>query len=59
MNNTSNKTTVTINEEALGLATSIATIDEIEAYFHVERTDIKFRSCIMELNKAVYGKEML
>ena len=51
--------TVTVNEEALALATSIATIDEIEAYFHVERTNIKFRSCIMELNRAVYGKEML
>ena len=58
-NTTSNTITVTVNEEALALATSIATIDEIEAYFHVERTNIKFRSCIMELNRAVYGKEML
>ena len=58
MNNTTTNTTVTINPEALALAMSIATIDELEAYFHVERTDTKFRSCIMELNRAVYGKEM-
>ena len=57
-NTTSNKTIVTINEEALALATSIATIDEIEAYFHVDRTDDRFRLCITELNKAVYGREM-
>ena len=58
-NTTSNKTIVTINEEALALATSIATIDEIEAYFHVDRTDDRFRLCITELNRAVYGKEAL
>ena len=59
MNNTSNKTTtVTINEEALALATSIATIDEIEAYFHVDRNSIGFINAITELNKVVYGREM-
>ena len=56
MNNTISNTIATINPEALALAMSIATIDEIEAYFNVERTDSKFRSCIMEVNRAVYGK---
>lgn len=57
-NTTSNKTTVTINPEALALATSIATIDEIEAYFHVDRNSIGFINAITELNKSVYGREM-
>lgn len=55
MNNTN--ITATVNPEALALAMSIATIDELEAYFHVERTNDKFSACIGELNKAVFGKE--
>lgn len=56
MNNTTSNTT--INKEAIVMALNIATIDEIEAYFHVNRNSTGFINAIAELNKVVYGREI-
>lgn len=51
MNNTKN---VTINQEALELAMSIATIDELEAYCRMK--ELSLSDCVAELNK-IFRKE--
>lgn len=45
------------NKEALQMALMVATIEEIEAHFHVSRYDDNFMIAIAEINKAVYGKD--
>lgn len=53
--NTNNNVTVNASKDAMELALSIATIDEIEAYFHVDRNSMGFCEAIATLNRAVYA----
>lgn len=57
MTTTNNNVTVNVStsKDAMELALSIATIDEIEAYFHVDRNSMGFCEAIATLNRAVYA----
>ena len=47
---------VTTNE-ALKMALEIATIDELECYFQLNRNHPAFMQAVADLNRTVWGKE--